>query len=218
MQRWATFDVYGTMIDWERGIGDALAGLWPDADRGQLLARYHEFEPQVQTERPTATYREIMASSLRRIADAGGLKLRDEDEDTLGDSLSSWLAFPEVPGVLRELRSRGWRIALLSNTDPDLVAESIRHLGVEPDLTVTAAEAGSYKPALGHFERFRELSGANPERHVHVAQSAFHDLVPANELARTFRDTLGRVNTLFADCAERSVLMVAGRGVELSAP
>jgi GTP cyclohydrolase I len=184
MQRWVTFDTYGTLIDWERGL-DTLARLWPDADRAVLLARYHEIEPKVESERPTATYREVMADTLARLADAEGLKLADADRDALGASLPSWPAFPEVPGALRELRSRGWRIALLSNTDPDLLRASVRHLGLEPDLMVTAAEAASYKPALGHWSRFAQLSGAEPRGHVHVAASTFHDIAPAHELGIT---------------------------------
>src|SRR5262245_42908093 len=115
MQRWATFDTYGTLIDWECGIGDTLSRLWPDADRGALVSAYHRIEPEVQAEQPTATYRSVMAETLRRLADAEGLKLADDDRDALGESLPSWPAFPEVPGALRELRSKGWRIALLSN-------------------------------------------------------------------------------------------------------
>jgi GTP cyclohydrolase I len=185
MRRWATFDTYGTLIDWERGIGDALHGIWPDADRDELLAEYHRFEPEVQTERPTASYREVMAEALRRVADARGLKLADGDRDALGASLPSWPAFPDVPGALRELRSRGWRIALLSNTDPDFLAASVRHLGVEPDLMITAAEAGSYKPAHGHWKAFLAATDADPGGLVHVAQSAFHDIAPARELGLT---------------------------------
>jgi GTP cyclohydrolase I len=185
MQRWATFDTYGTLIDWERGIGDTLARLWPDADRDALLARYHEVEPRVQVEQPTTSYRDVMAESLRRVADAEGLKLADEDHDALATSLSAWPPFPEVPGALRELRSRGWSIGLLSNTDPDLLAASVRHLGADPDLMVTAAEAGSYKPAHGHWKRFFGLTGADPRRVVHVAQSAFHDIAPARALGIT---------------------------------
>ena len=73
-------------------------------------------------------------------------------------------------------------MGILSNTDPDLLTASIEHLGVQPDVTITAAEAGSYKPAHGHWERFLETSGADPRRHVHVAASLFHDIVPCSEL------------------------------------
>jgi 2-haloacid dehalogenase len=90
--------------------------------------------------------------------------------------------FPEVPAALAEIRSRGWGFAVLSNTDPDFLAASIRRIGVEPDLAITAAEAGSYKPARGHWNAFRERSGADPARHVHVGASLFHDIEPAARL------------------------------------
>jgi 2-haloacid dehalogenase len=179
--RWATFDVYGTLIDWDGGIRATLVRLWPDADSDELLERYHELEPRVQLDGALA-YREVMAQSLRLLADSEGLELAAEDEQDLGDSLPDWPAFPEVPGELQELRDRGWGLALLSNTDPDLLAASREQIGTPVDVTITAAEAGSYKPAHGHWERFFERDDVDRERHVHVAASAFHDLGPAAEL------------------------------------
>jgi 2-haloacid dehalogenase len=179
--RWATFDCYGTLVDWETGIAAALAGLWPDRDPSALLARYHEIEPQVQSGR-SIPYREVMARSVEAIAQQEGLGLEPHDRWRLAESLASWPVFSEVPGALSALRSNGWSLAILSNTDPDLLAASIATIGVRPDLAITAAEAGSYKPAHGHWARFREASGAEPSRHVHVAASLFHDIAPAAEL------------------------------------
>ena len=179
--RWATFDVYGTLIDWDGGIRATLVRLWPEADHDALLERYHELEPRVQLD-GALPYREVMAQSLRLLADSEGLELAAGDEQDLGDSLPNWPAFPEVPGELEELRDRGWRLALLSNTDPDLLAASRQQIGTPVDVTITAAEAGSYKPAHGHWERFFERDDVDRERHVHVAASAFHDLGPAAEL------------------------------------
>ena len=180
-ERWATFDTYGTLIDWNDGIATELARLWPDADADVLLARYHEIEPRVQLG-GSLSYREVLTQALRLLADAEGLELRPEDEPALADSLPSWRPFPEVPGELEELRRRGWRVVLLSNTDPDLLAASRKQLGVELDGQITAAEAGSYKPAHGHWRAFYERYGADPGQHVHVAASAFHDIAPAAEL------------------------------------
>jgi 2-haloacid dehalogenase len=186
MDRWATFDCYGTLIDWERGIRDALGGLWPDADRDALLARYHEFEPMVQAG-SAMPYREVMAEVQRLISAEESRPVPEGREYALAESLPAWPPFPEVPDELRRVQERGWKVALLSNTDPDLLASSIRQLGIRPELTVTAAEAGSYKPALGHWNRFREASGIGDEdepgvRHVHVAASLFHDVAPASHL------------------------------------
>lgn len=181
MDRWATFDCYGTLIDWERGIGDALASLWPGRDRVKLLARYHEIEPRVQAG-SALPYREVMARTLEVIAEQEGFDLRPMDREALADSLPAWPEFPEVPGALGDLVARGWRLAILSNTDPDLLAASIVNIGVQPELAITAAEAGSYKPAHGHWILFRERSGADPGRHVHVGASLLHDIEPAAEL------------------------------------
>jgi 2-haloacid dehalogenase len=181
MDRWATFDCYGTLIDWERGIGDTLARLWPGRERDELLAMYHDLEPEIQ-KGEALPYREVMAEVLRRIARDQGITLSPGDEDALAASLPGWDPFPEVLAALGQLVSRGWRLGILSNTDPDLLASSMQRIGLRPDLTITAAEAGSYKPAHGHWEAFREQSGADPARHVHVAASLFHDIVPCSEL------------------------------------
>jgi len=180
-ERWASFDCYGTLIDWMGGIRATLRDIWPEHDAELLLAAYHQVEPEVQHGR-SVTYRQVLAESLERVAHREGLELYEDDRQALGDSLPSWPPFPEVPSALTELRGRGWRIAILSNTDPDLLDASLEEIGVPVDLRITAAEAGSYKPAHGHWERFFERTGAERECHVHVAASLFHDIAPAAEL------------------------------------
>ena len=179
--RWATFDCYGTLIDWNRGIGDALASLWPDADREALLARYHEIEPRVQLD-SALPYREVLRQALVLLAGDEDRPLGEADEYALADSLPSWRPFPEVPGALAELRGRGFKLAILSNTDPDLLDASLERIGVSVDGRVTAAEIGSYKPAPGHWERFFAQYHADREQHVHVGASLYHDIEPASHL------------------------------------
>ena len=182
MPRWATFDCYGTLIDWDGGIRSTLARLWPREDAERLLAAYHAAEPLIEQHHPSVSYRDVLAASLREVSARRGLQLAPEDECALGDSLPEWAPFPEVPGALAELRRRGWRLVPLSNTDPDLIAASIERIGAEFDDVITAREAGSYKPAHGHWQVFFERTGATPAEHVHVAASLFHDIAPAGEL------------------------------------
>jgi 2-haloacid dehalogenase len=179
--RWATFDCYGTLIDWEGGIRGAIGRLWPEADQPRLLRRHHAIEPLVQEGR-SLSYREVGARTLRAIAAVEGLNLDAADAYAFADSLPSWPAFPEVPRALAELRRRDWRLAILSNTDPELLAASLQQIGVPIDLRITAAEARSYKPAHGHWQRFFETTRADRSGHIHVAASLFHDIAPAAEL------------------------------------
>ena len=180
-ERWATFDCYGTLIDWEGGIGATFAALWPDADHEALRERYHEIEPRVQLQ-GALSYREVMRQALALLAGDAELRLSVEDEYALADSLPSWRPFPEVPGSLAELRGRGFQLAILSNTDPDLLDASLERIGVPVDARITAAEAGSYKPAPGHWERFFAETGAERDAHVHVGASLYHDIEPAARL------------------------------------
>ena len=148
LERWATFDVYGTLIDWMSGIRGELARIWPEEDADRLLERYHELEPRIEEGR-AIPYREVLSETLALVAPEEGLDLPSDEEDALGDSLPSWHSFPEVPGALAELRGRGFRLVPLSNTDPEFLAASLERIGVPFDGQVTAADAGSYKPAPG---------------------------------------------------------------------
>ena len=179
--RWATFDCYGTLVDWMSGIRGSLNRLWPDADADQLLGVYHQLEPSTQAGRGLA-YRDVMAETLAGVATIAHLELPTGEEDSIGSSLPSWPVFAEVPAALAELRQRGWRLAILSNTDPDLLDASLQAIGVPVDLRVVASEIGSYKPAARHWETFFSQTGADPRRHVHVAASLFHDIEPAARL------------------------------------
>ena len=179
--RWATFDCYGTLIDWNAGIKGEVERLFGVEDAPRLLERYHELEPEVQAE-AYRSYGEVLTLTLLRLAEAESLAIPEGETDALARSLAEWEPFPEVRGSLEELRERGWKLAILSNSDRDLIAASRQRIGVPFDLTVVAEDVGSYKPAHGHWERFREETGVDDEGHVHVAASLFHDIAPANEL------------------------------------
>ena len=179
--RWATFDCYGTLIDWMGGIRGSLARLWPDADADQLLALYHQLEPAGQAGRGLA-YRDVMAETLASVATIAHLEVPPGEEDAVGTSLPAWPVFGEVPASLAELRRRGWRIGILSNTDRDLLDQSLQAIGIPVDLRVVASDIGSYKPAARHWETFFAQTGADRGRHVHVAASLFHDIEPGARL------------------------------------
>jgi 2-haloacid dehalogenase len=180
--RWATFDCYGTLIDWDGGIGRELRRLFPEVDAQQLLARYHDFEPEVQRANPARSYRDVLRLTLARVAEAVRRAVPPGEADALGRSLPAWEPFPDVPTALRDARARDWKLAILSNTDPDFIEASKQRIGVRFDETVVASDIGSYKPAHAHWQEFFARTGADAARHVHVAASMFHDIAPAREL------------------------------------
>ena len=171
--RWATFDCYGTLVDWNGGIRAQLARVFGDERAGELLERYHELEPELEVD-GKRSYREVLTEAMRRLGAS------EDDESALADSLPEWHPFPEVPQALEEARHQGWKLAILSNTDRDYIEASMERLGVPFEFAIVASEIGSYKPALGHWRAFEERVGTSPD--VHVAASLFHDVAPANDL------------------------------------
>jgi 2-haloalkanoic acid dehalogenase type II len=172
--RWATFDCYGTLIDWNGGIRGQLARVFGEERADEQLQRYHELEPELEAD-GALSYREVMTEAMSRLGAPAG------EETGLADSLPDWQSFPEAPQALEEARGRGWRLAILSNTDRDYIEASMRRLGGGFELAIVASEIGSYKPGLGHWRTFEEQVGRLPD--VHVAASLFHDIAPANDLA-----------------------------------
>jgi len=169
-------------VDWNAGIRAELGRLLGASNAEELLSRYHDVEPRVQAEHPAWSYRDVMAEVLAELASETGVALPAGERDALGRSLPGWPVFPEVPSALAEAHERGWRLVALSNTDRDLIEASMEKIGVPFDGAIVASEIGSYKPAPGHWRTFQESTGADPACHVHVAQSHFHDIVPANAL------------------------------------
>jgi 2-haloacid dehalogenase len=183
MERWATFDCYGTLVDWNAGIHGELEKLFGVEHADALLARYHELEPRIQGDNPGASFREVLTLALEELAAETGLTLPEGETSALARSLPAWPVFEDVHDALAEARERGWRIGILSNTDRDLLDASLEAIGVHADLAIVAGEIGSYKPAHRHWEVFRErVGGEGSIEHVHVAQSLYHDIAPATEL------------------------------------
>jgi 2-haloalkanoic acid dehalogenase type II len=187
MRRWdvVTFDCYGTLIDWDRGIATAFrSALSADGarfDLDRVLATYHDLEPLVQAE-TFRSYRDVLTETARRVAARLGWPLADGRAGFLAESLPSWTPFPDTNAALERLARAGCRLGILSNVDDDLLAGTRRHfaVGFDPALIITAQQVRSYKPAAGHFEAARtKLRG---QRWLHAGQSYFHDVVPARGL------------------------------------
>jgi 2-haloacid dehalogenase len=179
---WVTFDCYGTLIDWEGGITDALLPLLPPGtDRRALAERYITMEAEFEAE-GYHLYRDVLDRVSRRVLRSLDAPIPDDQTSPLPSSLAEWQPFSEVRSALRALVDQGRYLAILSNVDKDLLELSIGRLGVRPDLAITAEEARSYKPAPGHWRRFLERSGASVERTVHVGASQYHDMRPAAAL------------------------------------
>ena len=177
-----TFDCYGTLIDWERGITDALLPLLPPGTDRQALAEWYiALEAQFEAE-GYHLYKDVLDRVGRHVLRSLDVPIGEDQPSPLPSSLAQWRPFPEVPASLRTLRERGRKLAILSNVDRDLLESSIARLRVRPDLAITAEDCGSYKPASGHWRRFLERSGAMADRTVHVGASQYHDMRPAAAL------------------------------------
>lgn len=197
MQRWITFDCYGTLADWLGGMRNALRrAVGDDADR--LLDAYHRFELDVETEGPTRSYRQVLAETLRRAAVYEGVELTDPD--VLANAWGEIPVFDDTQAALGTLRDDGWLIAVLTNCDDDLFELTRPKLGVELSELVTAEQVGSYKPQLRHFREFARRTGATRQNWVHAANSWVYDVAPASRLGLTTlwvnRDRSGHDPTL----------------------
>jgi 2-haloalkanoic acid dehalogenase type II len=173
-----SFDCYGTLIDWETGIVDALQP-WSaryGVDDEALLAAFAAHETVVETEHPTMRYPDVLAETLGRMATQFGVDASVEERVAFGASVPHWPAFPDSPAALAALHQR-FRLVILSNIDRQSFAASARRLAVEFDLVITAEDVGSYKPNPANFQAL--LDRCARDELLHVAQSLYHDHVPA---------------------------------------
>ena len=182
-----SFDCYGTLIDWETGIA-AVLGPWArsrglDAGDEALLAAYSGHEARAEAEHPADPYPLILARSLRDLGRELGARVTDEDAQRLAGSVPDWPPFPDSRGALAALAKR-YRLIILSNVDNESFAASNRRLGVRFTSVLTAQDIGSYKPSPRNFAALlaeAERLGIPPARLLHVAQSLFHNHVPARQ-------------------------------------
>lgn len=180
-----SFDCYGTLIDWEAGLVSALApwarevGL--DVTDEELLVSYSENEAQTERDNPEMLYSAVLAEAFRRTGLKLGREVTEEWAAKLGLSVQFWPAFPDSHEALRSL-AKDYKLIILSNVHRDGFKASNARLGVEFDAVITAEDVKAYKPAANHFEALDtalEEMGIPRERLLHVAQSLFHDHVPA---------------------------------------
>lgn len=182
-----TFDCYGTLIDWERGILNALQPILApqgiDATDDDLLERYAEQEATLERGE-YLRYREVLARSLRGLCAGYGFSPSGEDVTEFAAAVAGWPAFCDSAASLRQLANR-FKLGVITNCDDDLFALSNRRLGVSFDWIISAQRAGSYKPNLNNFAVAFDAIDVPCQRILHVAQSLYHDHVPAKELGMT---------------------------------
>ena len=182
-----SFDCYGTLIDWVSGLLTGLRVVLDAhgvaADDEALLETYAGFEADAEAG-PYLRYREVLGVGLRGMCDGFGFSPTDAEVAAFGGSVADWPAFPDSAAALARLQAR-FRLGIVTNCDDDLFTVSNRRLGVDFDWVVTAQQAGGYKPRLANFELAFKRIDVPRERILHVAQSLFHDHVPAKALGMT---------------------------------
>jgi len=186
-----TFDCYGTLIDWESGMIAALAPLTSRLahvpTRNEILEAHGRLEASQQLSTPAKPYRELLAVVYKRLAESWGISVSWQECLTYGRSVGDWPAFADTVEALRYLKQH-YRLAILSNVDNESFTHSNARLGVAFDGVYTAEDIGSYKPAPRNFEYLlaeQAQQGFSARDILHVAESLFHDHVPANRLGLT---------------------------------
>ncbi|MFL6301770.1 MAG: haloacid dehalogenase type II [Terriglobales bacterium] len=179
-----TFDCYGTLINWEVGILGALQPILKKYGRSLsdagILELYSTFEPQIQSG-PYRPYREVLAEIVRRFGAKLVFTPTQQEIDSLAESIKDWPPFGDTSAGLRKLKTK-YKLAIISNIDDDLLAYSLRLIGVPFDFLITAQQAKSYKPSHNNFNLALKKIGLPKEKVLHAAESLYHDVAPANEL------------------------------------
>ena len=180
-----SFDCYGTLIDWEKGILGALQPVFKahgtSLSDDQTLELYAELELEVQKEGQYVKYKEVLRKVVRQFGSRLGFTPSEFELNCLANSLRDWLPFPDTVPALTTLK-KNFKLAVISNVDDDLFAFSAERLQVEFDWVITAEQAKSYKPSLRMFEYAMQKIGRPPERMLHIAQSVYHDIIPAKAM------------------------------------
>jgi 2-haloacid dehalogenase len=179
--KWVTFDCFGTLVDWHAGFARLLEPL-AGPRTAELIAAYHHRERLLEQQRPHRSYREVLTEGVRQAALAIGLALNERAVESWPEWWGTQPVFADVEPALAALRLAGWKLAVLTNCDLDLFAQTERGFHRPFDLVVTAEQVKDYKPSLAHFRYFSRVSGVDHTRWVHAACSWYHDISPAREL------------------------------------
>ena len=182
--RWLTFDCFGTLIDWRHGIRTTGDLLFPGHGQ-EFLEAYIALEAEVENESSFKRYRAVLTETTRRAAKRLEVELKPDDATALVSTIPYWPPFADVGPALAELRTQGWKFALLTNCDRDIIALTQRRLPANFDAVVTAEDVSAYKPNPAHFRLFQSTFASSASAWIHVAQSYFHDIQPTHELGIT---------------------------------
>jgi len=179
-----TFDCYGTIINWEQGILGAiqpvLAAHQIELTDSQILELFAQLEGEIEAGE-YQSYRNVLRQVMQQFAEKLGFTPTSEQLDCLADSIRNWQPFPDSVEALKSLKQQ-FKLVIISNIDDDLFAYTAKHLDVPFDFVITASQVKSYKPSTRNFEFAFEKTGIPQDKILHVAQSLYHDIVPAKAL------------------------------------
>ena len=178
-----TFDCYGTLIDWRKGIEVHLGELLRRSgiqSGGSVFSLYVKLEAEEEAQ--YKSYRHVLRDTAIRVAEHLKMSIAEEDAKVFAESVPSWPPFSDTVDTLKELGRRGYKRVILSNIDRDLLEKTILQNTLDVDGYITAEDVGSYKPSPSHWNKFFELHKVSKESTLHVAQSIYHDITPCNKL------------------------------------
>ena len=182
---WVSFDCYGTLVDWETGIsgavGEVLESRGMGMSRTEILGLFAEVEPRVQASETFVKYRRVLWRVMGLMGSELGVDFSKSELGCLADTLLDWPVFPDTVGALKALNAR-YKLSVISNVDDVFFVKTAEALEVDFDVVVTAEQVGSYKPDLRNFNVALERMAVDKERWLHVAESLYHDIGPANRL------------------------------------
>ncbi|MEP9350758.1 haloacid dehalogenase type II [Xanthobacter sp. KR7-225] len=184
---WLTFDCYGTLIQWDEGLLAAVKTILAkqsgtQVDAAALIRTYDKYEHVLEAERPHKSFRTVAGEALRLAMEELGLSYAPSDIEILTSSISRMPPFPEVVGALEQLKSQGFRLCIISNTDDDIIAGNVAQLGGYVDRVITAQQAEAYKPTRQIFEHAHKALGVTKDDVVHICASPHLDLAAARDM------------------------------------